>query len=506
MDQQRKIRVAGQMVDLPVYDYDCFMEARERLLRHRQSSLKFQAKLSSATGVVLPGDYSLGRISHNYFSDCRFDAASLHRAAGTGSIFRNTSFFKTDLSNSTFQNSTFEHCAFESCDLTGCNMSECYFQDTTWNECVYGPANMTSSYLNGCAFLRTMPGNLADTILDNIYLEDIRLTNINLEFSTFHKITTRDVVLSFIQLPYIFGGLQYLTETSDNVRVSSHINPLHSISIDEYMAVLKDMEIFYSYQQEYFPLANILFAFHRYDEALAATLYGIEAAALQRDFRMCKYYCKLITSVGRFPDETLRKLYQAICCAAPVQELTEAQYYQYIKYLPEIRSILIDNPSQFPSAILRIETGICENETEQISLLLSTLDRFLHLNGASLALPSISISHNSPEVFIINLCAPPLNILAIATLILSIISGVCKTYTGVAEAILKTQEIAKNHRRIKQEELENRKLAAEIENLERENPELKDSVTTAQKELIESGLVIVRAHMEGKDFDPTKWL
>ena len=506
MDQLKKIQVTGQTVDLPLYSDDCFIAARERLLQHKQSSLKFQANLSSAIGVVLSGDYSLGRISHNYFSDCRFDAASLQRAAGAGSIFRNTSFFKTNLSNSTFQNSTFEHCAFENCDLTSCNMSECYFQDTTWNECAHGPANMTSSYLSDCAFLRTMPGNLADTTLDNIYLEDIRLTNINLEFSAFHKITTKNVVLAFSQLPYIFGGLQYLMETSDNIRVSSHINLHHSISVDEYVAALTDMEIFYSHQQEYFPLANILFAFHRYDEALAATLYGMEKAALQRDFRMCKYYCKLITSVGRFPDETLRKLYQAISGAVPVQDLTKAQYYQYIKYLPEIRSILIDNPGQFPSATLRIETGIVEKETKQTSLLLSTLDRYLHLNGAPLALPSISISHNSPEVFIINLCAPPGIIVATAAVILTVISAVCKTYTGVAEAILKTQEILKNHHGIKREELENRKLAAEIANLERANPGLKDSVVTARKELTESGLVIVRAHMEGKDFDPTKWL
>ncbi len=200
MNQLKAIQVTDKMGSLPVYSDSCFKAAKERLLEHGQSPLKFQAKLSSAVGAVLSGDYSLGRISHNYFSGCHFNGASLFRAAGAGSIFQNTSFFKTNLSNSTFQSSTFEHCVFEESDLSGCNMSECYFLDTTWKECAHGPANMTSSHLSDCAFLGTMPGNLADTVLENIYLENIRLTNINLEFSEFQKISTKDVVFSFSQV------------------------------------------------------------------------------------------------------------------------------------------------------------------------------------------------------------------------------------------------------------------------------------------------------------------
>lgn len=506
MDISKKSLATVKISSLSEYSEDQFAAARERLLLHKQSQLKFQAKLSSADGATLPGDYSAGRISHNYFSNCTFDNASLKRAAGPGSIFRNTDFIKTDLSQATFQSSTFEACSFSQCDLEGCNMSGCYFQDTGWKDCIHGPSNMSSAHLNGCSFIRTKPGNLAEAVLEDVYLEDIRLANMNLEFAEFKKISTKDVVLPFSQLPYIFGGIQYLVKTSDNVRVSSHINHSNSISTDEYVSVLKDMEIFYSHQQEYFPLASILLAFQRYEEAVAAILCGIGEAALQRDFRMCKYYCKLITNIGCFPQEILTRLYQAICQAAPVQALTGAQYYQYLKYIHEIRSMLIDNPNQYPHAVLRLETGICEKNISQTAILLSALDQLLHLNGISLVQPSISISHNSPEIFIVNLCGTPISILVAAALILEVVSGVCKVYNDIAKAIINTQMITQNRRNAKRADLEMRKLSAEVAKLEAENSGLKDSLSSKKEEITKNGILIVRADVEGQDFDPRKWL
>jgi len=506
MDAQKENLEIVKISNIPTYSEDYFFAARERLLLHKQSQLKFQAKLSSAIGATLPGDYSMGRISHNYFSACTFENASLKRVAGTGSIFRDTNFLKTDLTHATFQSSIFETCSFEGCNLEGCNMSECYFQDTVWKDCTHGASNMSSSRLNGCSFLGTKPGNLGEAVLENVYLENVRLANMNLEFCEFQKIKTKNVVLPFSQLPYIFGGLQYLMETSDNVRVSSHINDTGSISPDEYATALRDMEIFYSHQQEYFPLASILLAFKHYEEAIATILYGVKEAALQRDFRMCKYYCKLITNINCFSKEILQRLYQAICQAAPIQALTGAQYYQYLKYIPEIRSMLIDNPNQYPHAILRLETGICGKNISQTSLLLSTLDQLLHLKGISLVIPSISISHNSPEIFTASLCGAPLTILVVAALILNVVSGVCKVYNDVAEVILNTQKITQNHQKSKQAALETRKLAAEVAKLERENPELQHMLTAKKEEITKSGIIIVRADVESQDFDPRKWL
>lgn len=506
MNDNEKLVLVNKSVDFTHYNEIEFADAVSRILRHKQSTIKFRTVLSGANGATFSGDYSMGRISHNYFSNCVFDGALLKNVAGTGSIFSDIKFINTDISHSSFQSSTIERCSFEACVLQGCNLSDCYIQDTTWLNCPSGAANMTSSYLKNCTFINTKPGNLAEACLDGVHFENIRLTNFNLEFASFQKINTENVVLPFSQMPYIFGGLQYLIETKDSVRISSHINNSHSISIDEYISVLKDMEIFYSYQKEYFPLANIFLAFQRYDEALGAILLGIKTSALQRDFRMCKYYCKLITENGSFSDETLKSLYQSICDVTPVHKLAESQYYQYLRHMPEVKAMLIENPNGYPHATLRLETNISDQNSSHVSTLLSCLDDFIHLKGSTLTKPSISISHNSDLVFIINLCGSPLGIVAAAALILSVIGIACKTYNEIAQSIISTQTIIENRQKKRKNKLQEQIMAAELEKLALENADLSEKMALRRRQITASGIIITRAEMIGQDFDPMKLL
>ena len=506
MCKQNIIDPVATGIKLPRYSEEDFSKAVSRILQHKQSAIKFQASLCGAHGAVFTGDYALGRISHHYFSECIFQRASLKNVAGSGSIFSNVKFIETDLTHSLFQNSTLEQCRFDACQLDGSNMSECYIQETTWNQCPSGIATMASSYLKSCRFLSTKPGNLAESCLDDVYIENIRLTNINMEFASFKNIRMKDVVLPFSQMPYVFGGLEYLMDTDDSVRISSHINNLHSISLDEYINVLKDMEVFYSYREEYFPLANIMLAFHRYDEALEAILHGIKHTAVQRDFRMCKYYCKMITENGNFSAETLKALYQVLYDATPVYMLSEPQYYQYLQHMPEIKSMLVENPNRYPHMLLTLETNINYQESASISMLLTCLDELIHLDGSFLVNPSITIRHNSPLEFAISLCGTPLGMLAVGALVLSIISNVCKTYNEVAKAIISTQTIFENTQKTELNQLQKKKLSVELAKLELENSELREKLAYQRQKITASGIVIARANVIGQDFNPMKLL
>lgn len=58
-----------------LYTEDEFNKAKERILLHKQSTIKFNSVLEGANGVTLDGDYNLARVSHNYFNNCIFDSA-----------------------------------------------------------------------------------------------------------------------------------------------------------------------------------------------------------------------------------------------------------------------------------------------------------------------------------------------------------------------------------------------------------------------------------------------
>ena len=506
MNHKSSLQKLVKAAELTHYSETEYNKAVERILSHGQSSLKFQSILSSASGAILTGNYRSGRISHNYFNDCTFENASLERATGAGSIFTQVIFSNTTLARSNFQNSTFEQCTFDACELDGVNLSGSYFIDTEWKKCDSKAFNMSDSYFKNCRFIQTKPGNLAEACLDNVHFEDLRLVNLNIEFADFKKINSKHTVFPFSQMPYVFNGLRYLTTTSDDVRISSHINESGSIMVGEYLDTLKDMEIFYSYKEEYFPLANILLASQRYDEALSAVLQGIVFAALQSDFRMCKYYCKLLTDNGHFEAEDLIDLYRRLSESVELRSLTEAQYYQYSKYMLEIRSLLVDNPNSFPRAMLVLKSTICKRESEKVMLMLSTIDDLLHLNGLNLNRPSISFSHNSPVTFIAELCGMPWAILAAASLLLTTVVWVCKGYNEIAKAIISTQEIAENHRKAEMDKLTEKKLTYELEKLKLENSELQERLDNRKKQITESGIIISHAELHSQDFDLSNYL
>lgn len=485
-----------------------FQAATERILRHQQSVIKFSSTLSGANGAIFNGKYTLGRVSHSYFSNSLFQNAYLDRVAGSGSIFSHVNFENTNLNSSGFQNSTIAFCKFENCNLKSCNMNNCYISDTDWIDCNLQDFNLSNSYLKNCAVLhnKTNPGNLGDCYFDKVHFEGHRLTNMNLEFSHFKAVTMEDVVLPFSQMPYIFGGLTYLLNTEDNVRISSHINAYDEISVEEYVEVLYDMIVFYSHKQEYFPLANILLALQYKKEAWQAVFAGIVMASNQRDFRMCKYFCELITSTGNITASQMQTLYHALIKNTPIQTLSEAQYYEYNKYIPEIRTMLLDNPNNQPHGTLMLTTNIKISDSKNISKLLSCLDTFIHLECCPLEKPSIEITHNSPLAIIIHLCGNPLIILSAMFFILTITSKVCKTYNDIAQAIIATQNVIENNNKNTRNDLENMKLYAEIEHLKLENKQLKNTISQHNAEITQSGIIITRSDVFDCDFNPYKWL
>lgn len=497
---------APEAFDLFQFSESEYLDAVARIMKHRQSTIKFQSSLSSANGAILRGDYSFGRISHNYFSKSTFDGASLESAAGAGSIFIDVIFQNTNLMGSNFQNSTFDRCRFDDCKLDGSNMGASYFSDVQWTHCPSGQYNISNSYFKTCEFTETVPGNLADSVLDSVSFDNVRISNTNIEFSSFRSISTKDSVLAFSQLPYVFNGLQYIFKTSDNIRISSKINSQNSISVQEYADVLHDMVIFYSYNKEYFPLANILLAFQNYEESLSVLLQGVISATCQRDFRMCKYYCKLLTENGHFSANTLSDFYQKLYLAAPMQSWSEAQYYQYRQHMHDIREMLLENPKNHPHASLSLVTEIDASDSENIVFLLEVLDNLLHLKCSSIINQRISIAHNSPPVYLIPLCGPAVSILTISALVLTVISKVCKSYNDFAQAIINTQKIQNNIRQKKRDELETRKLENEIAKLELENEDLKEKIAAYNQQMKNCGIVIAQACFTPEDFYPMPFL
>lgn len=288
---------------------------------------------------------------------------------------------------------------FANCKLNNANMSNSYIRNTVWTNCELSGLNLSSSYLTKCKFSgeQSKPGNMNETHFDSVEIENIRFTNLNLEYSYFNNMKMENVILPFSQIPYIFGALDYLLHTNDSVRISSHINQIDSISINEYIEVLKDLEVFFSYKCELFPLSNILLSLGKKDEALYAALSGMVLAAKEHDYRMCKNFAKLITYNNQSSSMQLSSLYNEFIKSISIKDLSESEFFQYNKNIFEIKSILTEN-SYNKEIDLYLKTNISNSNSAELGLLIEILDEFTHLNGVNLTRPQISISYSYPQL------------------------------------------------------------------------------------------------------------
>ena len=497
-----------------LYTEEEYNKAKENILLHKQSTVKFNSVLEGANGVTLYGDYTLARVSHNYFSNCIFDSASLDSVAGTGSIFTNVKFLNTNINNAGFSNGTIDNCYFENCTLNNSNFSNSYIRNTIWKDCNLSGLNISASHLKNCKFCgeTTKPGNLNETHFESVEINDVRFTNLNLEYSMFENIKTHNTILPFSQIPYVFGGIDYLLNTKDNVRISSHINKTDSISISEYIAVLNDMEVFYSYKNELFPLANILLSLGRKEEALYAALCGIVFSIKESDYRMCKNFAKLLTYKQFFSPEQLVSLYKEIESRIIIKELSDADFFQYNKYIYDIKSLLNSNPNN-KTITLFLKTNIENTDSKEASLLIEMIDHFTHLDGVNLSQPKLTISHNSPLLLAVTISGISLaKIIAITGLILTAVAGVCKSLNEIADFIIKIQKIIKNRKDRKDKDNEHRDkrdkeikqastIESEIYNIENANPNIYKEINIYSQTINSSNILIDNAIVDCENFN-----
>lgn len=507
--------ILNNLTPYNIYTEDEYNDALGRILKHKQSIIKFKSILESAHGVTLNGDYTLARISHNYFTNCTFDSASLQGAAGTGSIFNDVNFLNTNIVDAGFSNSTIDNCYFENCKLNNSNLSNSYISNTDWKDCELNGLNLSSSYLKKCKISGefSKPGNMNEAHFDSFEIENVRFTNLNLEYSFFDNMKMNNVILPFSQIPYIFGAIEYLLNTKDDVRISSHINKIDSISISEYIDVLNDMMIFYSYKSELFPLSNILLSFEKKQEALYAALSGMVFAAKEYDYRMCKNFAQLITRNNNFHQNQLDSLYNEFVNSISIKNLSEAEFFQYNKNIYEIKSILTEN-SDNKAVNINLKTNIKNSNSKEIGLLIEMLDEFTHLKGVNLISPQISISHNSPILLCVAISGLSVSkLIATAGIILSAVYVACKSFNEIASLIINMQTIrdkknahsdykkAKDTKNKENTIINTSSLENEIKNIETENPDLSAKVEDYSKAIESTETIINSAEVICKNFN-----
>ncbi len=383
------------------FSKDIIDRAESRIYRHIFRDFNIKGQLNSGQGVdEMPKDLKGTIFYQAMFESEVWNNCDLTNVSGNGTIFRDNDFYQSKINNVSMQYCSFAKDVFQECSFNGSN-----FANSTFTYCA-----IQDGEIYGCSFLGTefYSGLIRNTKISSsnfelcrfrkIYLDNIDLRQLTLNYAFFEDVTMKKVCLPFIQMPYTFNGLQYVFETSDNITISSYYYPTKDIEVKAYKEMIQDFIIFFNAKNQYFPLTNCYIVQNKTEQAIMCNETGIKKSALLHDFRSLYFYCIQASQILKIAREKRVILYSEINTILSNAQLTEGEYHQFCLYFPMIKKLLFDTPKDNPVLTLTIHTNIDPADYNKLSLLLDALEKATNECGISLDSKHVEIRHNSPNV------------------------------------------------------------------------------------------------------------
>lgn len=409
-------------------------------------------------------------------ADICFAKSKFIGSAGTGSKFTNTIFEKCDFTGSNFQYCQFKNVIFDKQTIIkGANFSHSVFIGCHFNNITIIESTLYDCYFERCKFsdstIRT--DTLENSTIQNSSIENVDLSHINLEYMKFDKLTMNNVILPPYQIPYIIGATNYLKTTKDEIFVYTDNG---CISKTEYLSLYQDLAAYFYEKEKYFPLANLLIASDKHDDAYRCICLGLEEACDYFDFRMIKHYCRLACSNMHFTNWQLKSLFNYVSDLSYNDSWDINTLHFYMINIGEIKELLLNNSENKERVDFIVKTNIDKNDLVSVNELYNHINKIIRDNCSTNHIDSIELRHNSPyELYITCIDNLP-NILLFISAMYSLFAVGSK---GL-DLLKKIEDTIRVHQqnKIYKYELEEKKL--EIELKKRELQQMEEKSNTAQ--------------------------
>lgn len=380
-------------------------------------------------------DFTSKNRRQSYYSNCIMENCVFFESGFSGSVFIDCKFIDCNFDFSTFQSCDFRNCEIsytQKKEINGINFaksifSNCKLFNIFFQSANFGEARIENTYLEKIKFRSVVFEN---TLIKDTFLKDIRFASQNFDFLTIENIKTENLVMPFPAMPCIINGLDYLYNTSDNIRFTSCDKGNNRIGKAEYLALIDDFERYYIYTKAFFPLANIMIAQDRLQEAIYATLLGIIQSLKMKNYRMIYQFCKLVQNNPQFTIQHRKKLYDQIKIEIDKEDLSTEDYHLLNMYIREIKELLLNSTCN-PYLLLDIKTNIDSSESEKIGIFINAIEKLIESHFEGKEEHSIEIRHNSLENFIVEITGEPEKLITFLASFLACIDYTCKLATFI---------------------------------------------------------------------------
>lgn len=346
-------------------------------------------------------DLSYKSINHSIAKNSLISEINFDFAAATGSLYKNCNF-----SNCSMFQTDFEFCHFEKCKIkssqkiissfNSSSFISTIFEDTDFEACTF-----TGALFDDCTFInvRIINSTLEGAHFNNCRFYNVDLKEINMEYISISSPKMNKVILPFSQIPFMFGCLQFIKEADESVRISSQENK--TISTKHYLdvAIPKLIEYWENSRERNpefnFPLANIYISQKNYICAAKCIYDGVYYSITEEDYRMIKFYCKLLSESDIFKPE-IKEMFFGLINKIPHKEMNDAKTRSFFRNIGEIKASLFELNKE-TTLYVKMLTSLSFNDPNKIGEYLEKLFSISKMKYKGLPnVVTFEVSENSP--------------------------------------------------------------------------------------------------------------
>lgn len=368
--------------------------------RHKKNSQKRNNSFSILEQSNNNGEtnYKDDRITHSNFKNYVFNYTNFHRAAVTGSVFENCKFI-----NCNFNDADFEFCEFVNCDFNIKEIANCSFNNSNFicskinNVCFVG-CTFTNTFFTKTHFnsVSIQFSTLEGACFHECSFSNLDWRDLNLEYTEFIDPIMQNVALPFWQIPYMFGMLDYIASTEDDI--SFYYNN-HKMNLKEFKenGINTLIEECDNHPTKFPKINMLLFYKHDDDQAFGFLIDELLQLKSLRDYRGIKHCCKLIALSQRFTEKQLNQFYNSIISLDASLDPLSPQMKSFSRHIGEIRAILYNRKSN-KSIKAKFKTNIGISENIGFSTLCSLMHKFAKSHEPENTYVKFILEYNSPLI------------------------------------------------------------------------------------------------------------
>lgn len=405
---------------IPNFSYEEYLSVLNKLNPQKSKACNNNLLWSNSYLYPFSGEYKGFSFKRSNLKKITFERTLFDHCNFTGSLFDNVLFDSDTTMNSVnFLRSKFNKCEFKSNSIQhALNFSSCIIEN-----CIFNGYTIRGSYFNNSKIYNTKFVNqkLISTSFDNCYFKDVtfemcNIKNLNLEFATFDNVNLINTQISFYQLPYIIG---IFLEVKNLKNLVLGCGKGKTITFEEYCDNIQDSIIYFTYLNQYLPLANLYYLKKDYENAKNSILIGVDYALIKQDFTNIKYLIRMAAMYNLLTYSEIQNILKSL--DQHLTSLSDDENYKY--YLMQSYEIQSDLNNILNKAVLdiKIETTLNNTQFDSASEVCQEIDELLMNLNLNIE-HSFRLSHNSPITIVLSVIGLSADLITISALVYKVIS------------------------------------------------------------------------------------